>query len=138
MNKLSFVFLICAIAMISADRPDWYPEDEAAVEAKCREENNVSAETVTKTWANEVEDTPELRKFLLCLSENKHLYHADTGFKADRLQYVLKEKSKLNCKDDFVEGCVNAAKDVKPDEALVFDVTKCVVAGAKEHCEKVE
>ncbi|XP_061394979.1 uncharacterized protein LOC133330558 [Musca vetustissima] len=138
MNKLSFILLICCSAMVFADRPDWYPEDEAAIEAKCREDNSISDETAKQIWSNNIEDNHDTRNFFLCLAEKKNIFSTETGFKPDRLLVVLKERAKLDCKPEFIEGCAEKGKDVTPDDAKMFTIMKCTVAGAEENCKKVE
>ncbi|XP_005192094.1 uncharacterized protein LOC101897433 [Musca domestica] len=138
MTKFCCVVLICCLAMVSAELPDWYPQDEPAIEAKCRDENSISSDTMTKIWSHQIDDTPEIRKFLLCLAENKNVFNSDMGFKADRLQIIMKERAKMDCKLEFIEECEMGAKDMKPDDAMIFNIMKCIVGGIKENCKKIE
>ncbi|XP_073820400.1 uncharacterized protein [Musca autumnalis] len=138
MNKLSLVILICCFAMIFADLPDWFPQNQSEIEAKCKEESSISPESLEKIWTKDIEDTTEVRSFLLCLAQNKNVFSTEMGYKADRLQLVMKERGKLDCDMEFVEGCVNKSKDVKPDDVMTFDITKCMIDGVEEHCKKVE
>ncbi|XP_061394980.1 uncharacterized protein LOC133330559 [Musca vetustissima] len=138
MNKLSLVLLICCSVAILADRPDWYPENETEIEMKCQEENSISTETMNDIWAYKFDDTPEIRKLMLCLVERKNIYNKEMGFKADRLQIALTSRIKMDCKLEFVEKCGKEAKDITPADAMIFSIMKCIVAGMDENCKKVE
>lgn len=92
---------------------------------------------MTKIWANQIDDTPEIRKFLLCLAINKNIFNSDMGFKADRLQIIMKNRTKLDCKVEFIAGCVIAAKDIEPDYAMMLNIMKCVAPGIEENCKKI-
>ncbi|XP_005192091.2 uncharacterized protein LOC101896904 [Musca domestica] len=138
MNKLSIVLIISCFAVIFAERPDWYPKDELAVEAKCREENSISPELMTKIWSSRIEDTPQVRNYVMCLGHNKNFYNSEMGFKADRLLVIMKERANMDCKPGFVEGCAEEGKDIEPEDAMLFKIIKCVIVGGEENCKKAE
>ncbi|XP_073820399.1 uncharacterized protein [Musca autumnalis] len=138
MNKLRFVLLICCFATIFAELPDWYPKNELEIEETCRQDASITPETMKKIMAYEVDDTPEIRAFLLCLAHNKNVFRSEMGFKADRLQFVMQKRSKLDCKLDFIEGCGNKSKDVEPDDAMIFAIMQCILDGREENCKKIE
>lgn len=159
MNTLSCVLiLICCSAMVRikkkptdkiyitkliriqifAERPDWYPKDIPAIEIKCREENSIKTDIMAKVWSNQIEDTPKLRKLMLCLARKKNIFNSEMGFKADRFQIILKDRKQMDCKLEFMEECVNGAKDIKPDDVMILNIMKCFVPGMEENCKKIE
>lgn len=92
---------------------------------------------MAKVWSNQIEDTPKLRKLMLCLARKKNIFNSEMGFKADRFQIILKDRKKVDCKLEFMEECVNGAKDIKPDDVMIMNIMKCFVPGMEENCKKI-
>lgn len=83
------------------------------------------------------EDTAEIRSFLLCQAIKKNVYSPEMGYKADRLQLILKERAKQDCKLEFIEECANKSNDVNPADVMVYNIMQCIIRDMKDNCRKV-
>ncbi|XP_075144701.1 uncharacterized protein LOC142219720 [Haematobia irritans] len=137
MNKIVFVLIVLSSSMIFAERPSWYPENSAELDAECMKKHPVSAEIIEKVRSFHLEDTPNMRALVYCGATSKNVYIPGEGFNSERFVEGMKESSKMNCNMDSVRNCADKHKNAESDEAIFFNVLKCVFDDINGICNKV-
>ncbi|XP_013097474.2 B1 protein [Stomoxys calcitrans] len=138
MNRLLVVFLILFLSKTFAERPDWYPENAAEIEADCKKENGITPEIWSQMLSLDLEDTPAVRSVLLCLVKRKTVYRPENGFEAERLQVGLQQVAKRKCDLNHIKDCGEKFCDLEPEDFKIFSIFKCTLDDRHEKCEKVE
>ncbi|XP_073820402.1 uncharacterized protein [Musca autumnalis] len=133
-----FLTFICMISLVLSERPDWYPENPNAIEAECTNKYSISAETVEKIRAYQIEDTPAIRSALLCSAVGKNIYRPEFGFEPERYVIGIKYGLNVDCKVEYISGCAQKYMDIESQEEKYFKFFKCVIENRKDNCKKIE
>ncbi|XP_013097475.2 uncharacterized protein LOC106080604 [Stomoxys calcitrans] len=134
-----FAFLMLFGLGILAERPEWYPENAAEIDAECMKKHVLSAEIMEKLKNDfTLEDTPTMRSLVFCSALGKQVFRPNVGFEAVRVVEGLQENAKLNCSLVAVQHCADQFKTANSNEAMFFSTMKCLFDNISENCSKIK
>uniref|UniRef100_A0A1I8PYI8 Uncharacterized protein n=1 Tax=Stomoxys calcitrans TaxID=35570 RepID=A0A1I8PYI8_STOCA len=130
--------IVLLTASNAAQRPDWFPENRAEIEANCLMENSIDDETLTNIRQLKLDDTPQIRSLIMCSLINTNAYRPDREPEADRLVVAFQQNLKRDCDIDMVESCIDQYKHLQPDDYKYFTIIKCIFNEAPTKCTLIK
>ncbi|XP_075144697.1 uncharacterized protein LOC142219717 [Haematobia irritans] len=132
------LIIITLISTILAERPDWYPENPAAIEEKCMQDHSITPEIWSTIRSFKMEDSPNIRAFLLCLNINKGVFRPDKGFEPERLATGIRLTANVDCDVNMIRSCGEKYADLQPNDYMIYSIIKCTVDHKDGNCHKIQ
>lgn len=100
----------------------------------CRVRHGISEEDMAKVMVLQMDDTPSMRLFFLCLCREKNVYRPEVGYELDRIKHTLGAAIQYDCKEDIIKECTEQYQTLAAED-FFFEIFKCIGENQHTHCK---